>query len=56
MQPHEVLEFYRAIKSAAEQSDVGFLKQETLAILAVGCVIDDCSLNIEQSLDSQGTR
>jgi len=54
MQPHDVIEFYRALKLAANHSDdVGILTQETLAILTVCCIIDDCSRNVEQSLDSQ---
>jgi len=54
MQPHDVIEFYQALKSAADHSvDVGILTQETLAILTVGCIIDDCSRNVEQNLGSQ---
>jgi len=53
MQPYEITSLFGNLKATVEQTGLGPMTDQALAILTLACVVDDCLRNIEGSLDSQ---
>lgn len=55
MQPYEIAVMFNNIKAAVKQCDTGLLTDRALAILTLGCILDDRLSEIDRSLEGLRT-
>lgn len=51
MQPYEIIGIFNNVAAAAKQSNTRPLTEQALALLTLGCVLDDRLSNIERELE-----
>jgi len=56
MQPNEIVSLFGTIKSIAEQTGMGPLTDQALAILTIGSLLDERLSNIGQELEETRIR
>jgi hypothetical protein len=56
MQPNEIVSLFSNIKAVTQQTDVGPLTDQTLAILAVGCMLENQLATIARELEDMRIR